>query len=257
MSAGFFLRMLRRGAPMRQAMRNPWMRRGLLVAGLTTLVHGSLLAQEPAGKRYALLVGVKDYGIALKPLDYTENDGIELADLLGGHGYQVTVLTDSEGKHAADRQPTTARIRQQLAALVRRKARRDTVLVAFAGHGIQSTIKGDDGKHKEEAFLRPQDAQPPKEITNDFLLWQHPWCSPSLTCPCTSPRLPGRFRRFRIEPLKRKACDAEATTEENNKSSPTGGTSLKHRVRVFLSGRSSACHDGRQTFPRPDSETDP
>jgi formylglycine-generating enzyme required for sulfatase activity len=46
-----------------------------------------------------------------------------------------------------------------LAALVRSKARRDTVLVAFAGHGIQSTVKGADGKDKEEAFFCPQDAQ--------------------------------------------------------------------------------------------------
>jgi TPR repeat protein len=122
------------------------------------LLAGLLLAQGDGaakGKRYALLVGVKDYDHAkLSPLRFTENDVVELARLLSPAGYDVTLLTDSEGKKDAAKRPTGENVRRALQALMAKKAREDTVLVALAGHGVQLTVK-----EKDISFFCPKDAQ--------------------------------------------------------------------------------------------------
>src|SRR5262249_6005556 len=66
---------------------------GGALAALLLAALSAGLAQPPAGKKYAVLVGVKDYDHAgLRNLDYPVNDVVKLGELLGKHGYQVTLL---------------------------------------------------------------------------------------------------------------------------------------------------------------------
>jgi hypothetical protein len=52
-----------------------------------------LAGQEPQGKKYALLVGVKAYEHSKLPnLEYTENDVVALAKVLRGAGYEAVVI---------------------------------------------------------------------------------------------------------------------------------------------------------------------
>jgi hypothetical protein len=91
------------------------------------------------GKRHALLIGVRDYK-HLPHLRFTENDVTELAGLLRPAGYEVTLLTGAAG---TDGQPTGANIRAHLDKLVQKCGKSDTLLLAFAGHGLQEDEKRD------------------------------------------------------------------------------------------------------------------
>jgi formylglycine-generating enzyme required for sulfatase activity len=125
-----------------------------LVAALVLL--NASQAQMDKGKKYALLVGVRDYRSSkFDPLRFTENDAEELADVLQEQaGFSVRVLTTSRGgKRKADA-PTVANLRTAIKALLARKERNDTVLVALSGHGIQSKSKDAD-----DSFFCPADAQ--------------------------------------------------------------------------------------------------
>jgi len=80
-----------------------------------------------------VLVGVKEYDHKFKDLAYTENDVTELGQVLGKAGYEVVLLTNTEGERQAERRPTRANIRAELAKVLRACTKRDAVLVAFAG----------------------------------------------------------------------------------------------------------------------------
>ena len=109
------------------------------------------------GERYALLIGVKGYSknSGLRPLNYTERDVDELADVLLQSGYRKeNVLVMSQTRGAADTRqlPIGQNIMQELKALLRDREETDSVLVAFAGHGMQ--YRGSD-----ETFFCPADAK--------------------------------------------------------------------------------------------------
>src|SRR5439155_17939069 len=107
-------------------------------------------------KRYALLVGVKEYEHARLPtLKYSENDVTELAKLLRKSAYQVSLLCDSEGKKNEKNAPTKANIERQLKAVLEKVKPKDSVLVAFAGHGLQF-----ENLNMRDAFFCPSDARP-------------------------------------------------------------------------------------------------
>jgi hypothetical protein len=111
-------------------------------------------APAGAGKRYALLVGVKDYDHdRLRPLAYTEYDVVELAGVLRPAGYEVVLLTDAEGAARGDRRPTGRNIRHHLDAITAHCVRHDMILVAFAGHGLQFDTAKD-------SYFCPRDARP-------------------------------------------------------------------------------------------------
>jgi formylglycine-generating enzyme required for sulfatase activity len=142
----------------------------IAVLGLFVL---SLTAREdkPKGKKYAFLVGVKSYDHAkLADLKYTENDIAELAEVLSAKsaGFtSVRVLTTTRGKKKAADKPTAKNIRAGLKALLDKKTKHDTVLVALAGHGLR--LKVDDPRDKRveryEAFFCPSDAHIKKPST--------------------------------------------------------------------------------------------
>jgi formylglycine-generating enzyme required for sulfatase activity len=137
----------------------------LLVAVLLSslAVSFALLAPSPAqtstGKKHALLVGVRKYDSdKFEDLQFTENDVEELARVLGGQaGFtSVRVLSTTRGARRRADAPTAANVRAALAALLARKTKESTILVALSGHGIQSKVKGRD---KDESYFCPSDAQ--------------------------------------------------------------------------------------------------
>jgi uncharacterized caspase-like protein len=118
-------------------------------------------AQPPAGKKYALLVGVRDYDSArLASLRFPENDVEELAAVLQKQASftEVRLLTSTRGAKNKDHAPTAANIRTALRELLERKTRHDLVLLALVGHGLSSTLR--EGRtERDESFFCPSDAK--------------------------------------------------------------------------------------------------
>jgi TPR repeat protein len=136
------------------------------------LILAALLAcaapANAAGKRYALLVGVREYDHAdLGELKYTENDVEELAVVLKDSGYaEVVVLTSSRGKKTAAYKPTARNIRTQLSRLSNLVTKHDLLLVALSGHGLQwPVLDTSTRKEKDESFFCPADARPRSQET--------------------------------------------------------------------------------------------
>ena len=122
-------------------------RRGLVLAALclslTAAPPPASRADDeaPAGKKYALLVGVRTYNKdQLRNLDYTENDVDGLAQVLRGAGYKrVVLMTETEAVARRDNElmPTGKNVRSQLKALLEDRKAGDSVVLAFSGHGVQ------------------------------------------------------------------------------------------------------------------------
>jgi uncharacterized caspase-like protein len=133
------------------------LRNGLLTALALLLTAGANFAQAGAvreGRQYALLIGVGRYEHRLRPLKYADHDVEELAEVLTAHGYErqnVWVMTYREAAGSPSRYPDRAHIATALRQLLRNLSPTDSVLVAFAGHGVQ--FKGDP-----ECYLCPVDA---------------------------------------------------------------------------------------------------
>jgi formylglycine-generating enzyme required for sulfatase activity len=120
-----------------------------------------LLAQPPTNRKFALLVGVNEYQHErLRPLGYAEADVQALAKVLKPAGYRVTLLTGAATDGSL--KPTRENIEKQLKTVLRGCRKGDTVLVAFAGHGLQ--FEGD-----KDAFFCPFDARPFKNRTETLV----------------------------------------------------------------------------------------
>jgi uncharacterized caspase-like protein len=111
-------------------------------------------AVRQLGERHALLVGVRQYDPnELRSLPYAEPDVTELAQVLKDAGYrQVVMLTQSAGATNFRVLPTAANIRTTLKGMLEDREPGDTILVAFAGHGIE--FRG-----SPESFFCPMDAK--------------------------------------------------------------------------------------------------
>jgi tetratricopeptide (TPR) repeat protein len=138
-------------------MPNPVHKTSFLVLSLVLLLPPAAPGAEKekaAGTRYALLVGVRPYDPAeLRSLPYTENDVRELAAVLKAGGYEkIRLMTHSAASDDARLLPTGANIRRELEQLVEDCSEEDTILVAFAGHGVQF-------KEGEENYFCPMDAR--------------------------------------------------------------------------------------------------
>jgi hypothetical protein len=103
-----------------------------------------LPAPHGPGQRYAVLIGVKQYGeeTGLTNLQGTEPDVEELAAVLLQAGYpaaNVVLLTQGENDRRKDPAllPTRDNIRAALDRITRKCTPADLMLVAFAGHGTQ------------------------------------------------------------------------------------------------------------------------
>src|SRR5262249_14041874 len=106
-----------------------------LSAALTLLPSGSSPAQAPAGEKVALLVGVGRYDHAnFDDLKYAERDAEETAKLLRDNGFSRVVVLSGDAEPS---RPTLENLRRELAGLLHKRTKRDTVLVALSGHGLQ------------------------------------------------------------------------------------------------------------------------
>jgi TPR repeat protein len=127
-----------------------------LALALALSLPAGASARPPEGNKYALLVGVKDYRHAsLAPLRYTENDVEGLAKALRqppARFASVRVLTTARGHRDRRDAPTADNVRRELKALLAGKGRHDTVLVAFAGHGLQLEVEDPDGKGEPRTY---------------------------------------------------------------------------------------------------------
>lgn len=110
-------------------------------------------AQDVEVRKYAVLVGVRDYDRnQLRSLPYPENDVQELAEVLKSSGFRrVELLTQTAGAKQSRYLPTAKIIREALKGILEDRNAGDLVLVAFAGHGVQ--FKGE-----KEHYFCPMDA---------------------------------------------------------------------------------------------------
>jgi formylglycine-generating enzyme required for sulfatase activity len=115
-----------------------------VLAAFFMTVALAAFGQESSGRKYALLIGVQEYDKnELRDLQYAEKDVTDLADVLRQAGYKkVTLMTRPVGSRELRYLPLAANIRKELDGFLDGKTRDDTVIVAFAGHGIQ--FKKDD-----------------------------------------------------------------------------------------------------------------
>lgn len=135
----------------------------ILAIGVVPSLHGETPSAERPGRRYALLVGVHEYGEGqpLPALRYAEADAERLGDVLKQGGYAVTVMTQSVGgqKGQFDCLPLADHIRAKLSGILGSPylKEQDTVLLAFAGHGVSLRIR-EGGQIVERFFFCPMNA---------------------------------------------------------------------------------------------------
>ena len=127
--------------------------RALLSLMLVLILGRDLGAQEKEVRKYAVLVGVRDYDRnQLRSLPYPENDVQELAEVLKSSGFRrVELLTQTAGAKQSRYLPMAKMIREALKGMLEDRSAGDLVLVAFAGHGVQ--FKGE-----KEHYFCPMDA---------------------------------------------------------------------------------------------------
>ncbi len=109
-----------------------------------------------AGDNYAFLVAVGDYDVKqLKPLAYTRNDVLEFSKALTDSGFKpdnIVLMHDDLKILKSQRYlPSAEKIRKEFDLLLSTLGEGDSVIVAFAGHGVQ--FEGDDRN-----FFCPVDA---------------------------------------------------------------------------------------------------
>ena len=95
-----------------------------------------------SAEHYAFLVGVRDYSLNndLTSLKYAENDVHDLAATLVSAGVperNITLLTQTMAARRARFSPTSRQIRKELSLLLSELTAKDSVTVAFSGHGLQ------------------------------------------------------------------------------------------------------------------------
>jgi formylglycine-generating enzyme required for sulfatase activity len=124
---------------------------------LFVLAIGLLCTQPALAKDYAVLVGVEDYAHPKLrepvPLKFSVDDVTELGEILGGSGYEVVLMTDDTGAKDASLQPTRENIATKIRETLRKCGAGDTVILAFAGHGLQFA-------GQKDAYFCPVDARP-------------------------------------------------------------------------------------------------
>jgi formylglycine-generating enzyme required for sulfatase activity len=114
--------------------------------------------KKPVGKRYAILVGVNEYKHSKLPaLKYAVNDATDLKKLLEAGGYLVTLLTNE-----TETKPTRAAIDAAIHEVLGKAEAGDTVVLAFAGHGLQF-------KDDKDSYFCPIDARPFKDETKTLI----------------------------------------------------------------------------------------
>lgn len=210
-----------------------------------------LLVSTPlaAGENYALLVAVGDYDIKeLRPLKYTRADVLEFHQALLDSGFaskNIVLMHDDMEKlvahckslgpdyKARDYLPEGEKIRRELQLLLGRLKADDSVIVAFAGHGVQ--FKG-----AKKSFYCPSDCQLEKKnslIGIDEVYAALSECSATrklfLVDACQNDPQTGLSR-------SRQSVDLESVTRPQTETVPEGIIAL------------FSCKAGQKSFEHPD-----
>src|SRR5262249_4656375 len=110
---------------------------------LVTVIPGLATdtSRRSAGESLALLVGVRKYDPnELRDLPYAEADVEGMGKTLRATGYpadNVVLMSQSAAARDLRFAPEASKIRNELRLLLKNRSREDTVLIAFAGHGVQ------------------------------------------------------------------------------------------------------------------------
>ena len=133
----------------------------VLLTVLASFAHGPGYAQEPGEKSRSWWACEYAKTSELRELHYTERNMEELAEVLRAGGYSpenLVLMTQTAGVENTRFLPIAVNIRKELKAILRDRVKADSVLVAFAGHGVQ--FRGSD-----EVYFCPADARPDDKAT--------------------------------------------------------------------------------------------
>ncbi len=136
----------------------------LVLLFLVSARSPALQAQSP-GHRYAVIVGIEDYeheNLRTPPLQYSVDDAEALHKVLTAAGYDPVLLTDTTGAKDEKLIPNKANIEARITAVLNKCQREDTVILAFAGHGMQF-------ERQPDAYFCPKDARPFKANTDSLV----------------------------------------------------------------------------------------
>lgn len=103
-----------------------------LLAAMLACAALPAAAQDPTGKKHALVIGINGPAspfVGIPTLKYAGKDATEMTRLLEAGGWDVELIPPREG--------TRARIVQGLSRLAFEAQEQDTVLIYFAGHGAR------------------------------------------------------------------------------------------------------------------------
>ncbi len=115
--------------------------------GMTALAAALVLVPLPvAARTYALVIGIDDYA-HVPSLVGAVNDAHDLAETLRGRGAEVTLRLDAAA--------TRAQIMQDWSAIARAAGPGDSVVLTYAGHGVQlpEALPGDEADGMDEVFI--------------------------------------------------------------------------------------------------------
>src|SRR5262245_60344287 len=116
----------------------------LTLSAILWIAPGQVASQDASGKKVALLVGINKYDKrGFRDLEFAERDVEQLAKTLQSAGYDVHLLT---GSAKDDKRATLENIEKAIEAVLKGRTKKDLVLVAFAGHGLQVEVASTDGK---------------------------------------------------------------------------------------------------------------
>lgn len=127
----------------------------LALAWLLGTMTGSSAGADDAGEKYALLVGVRNYEHDLRSLRFTEQDVVELGEVLRDSGYHrrnVVIMTQQTGALRQSLLPRRENILRELSRLLAKCTERDSVVLALAGHGVQF-------RNSTDSFFCPMDGR--------------------------------------------------------------------------------------------------
>jgi len=134
------------------------MRRTILVAAILVALVAFVSTGEaqPAGDRWAVIVGIDDYQ-DLGKLTTARNDAKTLAQTLienGGFAENRVILLTDDAAEPQNR-PTLATMKRRIEQVAALAGKGDTLLVYFSGHGVTRKSNFNDSTSPEEGLLVP------------------------------------------------------------------------------------------------------
>ena len=90
------------------------------------------IAQDKAGAKYALVIGISDYEGTANDLQYCDDDAVDWKNYLQGQGYTVMSLIDGAA--------TAAAIQNAVATLASQSIAGNEIAFAYSGHGSRGNM---------------------------------------------------------------------------------------------------------------------